>query len=197
MNTEYLRKKPKQIRSKLMFDSILEASTRVLEEVSFEKFTTNRVAEAAGISIGSLYQYFPNKQSILIELERIANDEMAANIESLFFEDNHTSQEQLFKVIEYFLITDSALYDNPFTIDTEYSVQKNKIKKSLDFFLKSNEYIDEASDDFLADYLVILLTGIGSKLGKRNDIKDLDPWIKITFNSVILSISSYQREEIQ
>ena len=197
MNTEYLRKKPKQIRSKLMFDSILEASTRVLEEVSFKKFTTNKVAEAAGISIGSLYQYFPNKQSILIELERIAIDEMAANIESLFFEDNHTSQEQLFKVIEYFLITDSALYDNPFTIDTEYSVQKNKIKKSLDFFLKSNEYIDEASDDFLADYLVMLLTGIGSKLGKRKDIKDLDPWIKITFNSVILSISSYQREEIQ
>jgi len=194
MNTEYLRKKPKQIRSKLMFDSILEASTRVLEEVSFKKFTTNKVAEAAGISIGSLYQYFPNKQSILIELERIAIDEMAANIESLFFEDNHTSQEQLFKVIEYFLITDSALYDNPFTIDTEYSVQKNKIKKSLDFFLKSNEYIDEASDDFLADYLVILLTGIGSKLGKRNDIKDLDPWIKITFNSVILSISSYQNK---
>ena len=98
---------------------------------------------------------------------------------------------------EDFLITDSALYDNPFTIDNEYSVQKNKIKKSLDFFLKSNEYIDEASDDFLADYLVMLLTGIGSKLGKRNDIKDLDPWIKITFNSVILSISSYQREEIQ
>ena len=194
MNTEYLRKKPKQIRSKLMFDSILEASTRVLEEVSFEKFTTNKVAEAAGISIGSLYQYFPNKQSILIELERIAIDEMAANIESLFFEDNHTSQEQLFKVIEYFLITDSALYDNPFTIDTEYSVQKNKIKKSLDFFLKSNEYIDEASDDFLADYIVTLLTGIGSKLGKRNDIQDLNPWIKITFNSVILSISSYQNK---
>jgi hypothetical protein len=42
MNTEYLRKEPKQIRSKLMFDSILEASTRVLEEVSFEKFTTKK-----------------------------------------------------------------------------------------------------------------------------------------------------------
>ena len=43
-------------------------------------------------------------------------------------------------------------------------------------------------------YIVTLLTGIGSKLGKRNDIKDLDPWIKITFNSVILSISSYQNK---
>ena len=194
MNTEYLRKKPKQIRSKLMFDNILEASTRVLEEVSFEKFTTNKVAEAAGISIGSLYQYFPNKQSILIELERIAINEMTANIENLLFDENHTSQDRLFKVIEYFLITDSALYDNPFTVNTEYSVQKNKIKKSLDFFLKSNEYIDEASDDFLADYILMLVTGIGSKLGRRNDIKDLDPWIKITFNSVILSISSYQNK---
>ena len=194
MNTEYLRKKPKQIRSKLMFDSILEASTRVLEEVSFEKFTTNRVAEAAGISIGSLYQYFPNKQSILIELERIAVDGMAANIEILLLEENHTSKEKLFKVIKYFLMTDSALYDNPFTEHAEYLVQKNKVKKSLDFFLKSNEYIDEASDDFLADYIVTLLTGIASKLGKRNDIKDLDPWIKITFNSVILSISSYQNK---
>ena len=193
MSTEYLRKKPKQMRSKLMFDNILEASTRVLEEVSFEKFTTNRVAEAAGISIGSLYQYFPNKQSILIELERIAIDEMTENIEILLFEENHTSQDRLFKVIEYFLVTDSALYDNPFTVNTEYSVQKNKIKKSLDFFLKSNNFIDKNSDDFLADYIVMLVSGMGSKLGKRNDIKNLDPWIQITFNSVLLSISSYQK----
>jgi len=193
MNTEYLRKKPKQMRSKLMFDSILEASTRVLEEVSFKKFTTNRVAEAAGISIGSLYQYFPNKQSILIELERIAIDKITANIENLLFDENHTSQDRLFKVIEYFLITDSALYDNPFTVNTEYSVQKNKIKKSLDFFLKSNNFIDKNSDDFLADYIVMLVSGMGSKLGKRNDIKNLDPWIQITFNSVLLSISSYQK----
>ena len=193
MNTEYLRKKPKQMRSKLMFDRILEASTRVLEEVSFKKFTTNRVAEAAGISIGSLYQYFPNKQSILIELERIAIDKITANIENLLFDENHTSQDRLFKVIEYFLVTDSALYDNPFTVNTEYSVQKNKIKKSLDFFLKSNNFIDKNSDDFLADYIVMLVSGMGSKLGKRNDIKNLDPWIQITFNSVLLSISSYQK----
>ncbi|MDC0181006.1 TetR/AcrR family transcriptional regulator [Pseudomonadota bacterium] len=192
MNTEYLRKKPKQMRSKLMFDNILVASTRVLEEVSFEKFTTNRVAEAAGISIGSLYQYFPNKQSILIELERIAIDKMTENIEILLFEENHTSQDRLFKVIEYFLITDSALYDNPFTANTEYSMQINKIKESLDFFLKSNKFIDEVSDDFLADYIVMLIGGIGSRLGKRNDIKDLDPYIEITFNSVMLSINTYQ-----
>jgi len=60
---------------------------------------------------------------------------MTENIEILLFEENHTSQDRLFKVIEYFLITDSALYDNPFTANTEYSMQINKIKESLDFFL--------------------------------------------------------------
>ena len=64
MKTALLRKKPKQIRSKLMVDNILEASIRVLKQHPYHQFTTNRVAEAAGISIGSLYQYFPNKQSI-------------------------------------------------------------------------------------------------------------------------------------
>ena len=132
MNTEYLRKKPKQLRSKLMFDNILKASTRVIEEVSFEKFTTNKVAEAAGISIGSLYQYFPNKQSILIELERIAVDEMIANIESLLFGENHTSQEQLFKVIEYFLkkaFLGFAFYTLLFTITRLLSILSIQYKK--------------------------------------------------------------------
>ena len=60
MKTALLRKKPKQTRSKLMVDNILEASIRVLKQYPYQQFTTNRVAEAAGISIGSLYQYFPN-----------------------------------------------------------------------------------------------------------------------------------------
>ncbi|MBC7989736.1 MAG: TetR/AcrR family transcriptional regulator [Luteimonas sp.] len=45
--------------------SILEACIRVLSEGGLERFTTTRVAERAGVSVGSLYQYFPNKQSLL------------------------------------------------------------------------------------------------------------------------------------
>ena len=81
MKTALLRKKPKQKRSKLMVDNILEASIRVLKQHPYQQFTTNRVAEAAGISIGSLYQYFPNKQSILLELEIRAVNEMIENEE--------------------------------------------------------------------------------------------------------------------
>ncbi len=60
-----LRKKPQQDRSRHMVDRIIEAGRQVLVEQGFERTTTNRVADKAGISPGSLYQYFPNKQAVL------------------------------------------------------------------------------------------------------------------------------------
>ena len=63
------RKQPRQARSNDLVGAILEAATRVLAEVGRERFTTARVAERAGVSIGSLYQYFPNKAAILFQLQ--------------------------------------------------------------------------------------------------------------------------------
>ena len=60
-----LRKTPQQERSKHMVDRIVAAGRQVLVEHGYERATTNRVAEAAGISPGSLYQYFPNKEAVL------------------------------------------------------------------------------------------------------------------------------------
>ena len=62
------RKQPLQRRSAQTVEDILEAAARILERDGLGAFTTNRVAERAGISIGSLYQYFPNKQALLAAL---------------------------------------------------------------------------------------------------------------------------------
>jgi len=62
------RKQPKQQRSAETRQRILDASARVFARHGYAAGTTNRIAEAAGLSIGSLYQYFPNKDSILAEL---------------------------------------------------------------------------------------------------------------------------------
>jgi AcrR family transcriptional regulator len=73
--TELLRKTPIQERSKQTIETILDAATQVLQVEGEERFTTNRVAEKSGFSIGTLYQYFPNKNAIveaLVERERIA-----------------------------------------------------------------------------------------------------------------------------
>ena len=63
------RKQPKQSRSEALVATILEAAVRVLAEEGAQRFTTARVAERAGVSVGSLYQYFPNKASILYRLQ--------------------------------------------------------------------------------------------------------------------------------
>lgn len=62
------RKQPRQQRSAVMVELILQAAARVLERESLAGFNTNRVAEIAGISVGSLYQYFPNKDALVTML---------------------------------------------------------------------------------------------------------------------------------
>jgi len=63
------RRKPKQARSADLVSAILEAAIQVLAKEGVRRFTTTRVAERAGVSVGSVYQYFPNKASILFRLQ--------------------------------------------------------------------------------------------------------------------------------
>ncbi len=63
------RKQPKQARSTELVAAILEAAVQVLAKEGAQRFTTARVAEKAGVSVGSLYQYFPNKAAILFRLQ--------------------------------------------------------------------------------------------------------------------------------
>jgi len=58
------RKRPEQPRSQATFDTIVEGAARILEERGFEGYNTNAIAERAGVSVGSIYQYFPDKDAI-------------------------------------------------------------------------------------------------------------------------------------
>jgi AcrR family transcriptional regulator len=62
------RKAARQERAQLTVEAILEAASQVFESRGYAAATTNRIAERAGVSIGSLYQYFPNKDAILVAL---------------------------------------------------------------------------------------------------------------------------------
>lgn len=65
-----MRKAPRQARSRATVDAIVEAAAQVLCERGWSGFTTNEVAEVAGVSIGSLYQYFPNKLALVAAMRR-------------------------------------------------------------------------------------------------------------------------------
>lgn len=59
------RKAPRQERAQATVDAILTASARILRESGYDGLTTNKVADAAGVSVGSLYQYFPGKDALV------------------------------------------------------------------------------------------------------------------------------------
>jgi AcrR family transcriptional regulator len=64
------RKQPRQKRAAATVDVVLEASARILQKEGLAGFNTNEVARVAGVSVGSLYQYFPTKEAILAEIVR-------------------------------------------------------------------------------------------------------------------------------
>jgi AcrR family transcriptional regulator len=79
------RKHPSQDRSRATVDALVEATARILVRESFDKASTNRIAEEAGVSVGSLYQYFPSKEALVAavidrhkqELMQVARDALA------------------------------------------------------------------------------------------------------------------------
>jgi AcrR family transcriptional regulator len=78
-----LRKRPTQARSAALVDAILQAAAQVIEAHGEPGFTTNRVAERAGVSIGSLYQYFPNRDVILAKLVIRAEAQLRGRVEAI------------------------------------------------------------------------------------------------------------------
>jgi AcrR family transcriptional regulator len=73
-----MRKQPQQARSQATIDSVLEAAAHILGQRGWRGLTTNAVAEAAGVSIGSLYQYFPNKLALVEAVRQRHFDQVLA-----------------------------------------------------------------------------------------------------------------------
>ena len=97
------RKQPRQARANDLIATVLEAAVQVLRVEGAARFTTARVAERAGVSVGSLYQYFPNKASILFNLQseewRRTSDLLAAILE----DQSQPPTERLRRLVYAFL----------------------------------------------------------------------------------------------
>ncbi len=85
------RKTPIQARSTTTVDAILQATLQVLVAVGKERLTTTRVAARAGVSVGTLYQYFPNKSALLQAALRRHMDEVRRAIENVCTEQQGQS----------------------------------------------------------------------------------------------------------
>src|SRR5260370_40812254 len=70
------RKSASQKRSRVTVETLLDATARVLTRHGYDRASTNRIAATAGVSVGSLYQYFPNKEALVAALVARPNREM-------------------------------------------------------------------------------------------------------------------------
>jgi AcrR family transcriptional regulator len=89
------RKSPVQARSSASVEAILKATIQVLLKVGKERLTTTRVAARAGVSVGTLYQYFPNKGALLRAALQRHLDEIGAVIETVCREQAGASLEKM------------------------------------------------------------------------------------------------------
>ena len=76
------RKTPRQVRAQVTRNSILEAAAHIIAGGGLAAFNTNAVAERAGVSIGSLYQYFPNKDALMVALIERSQREQVGRVQA-------------------------------------------------------------------------------------------------------------------
>lgn len=97
------RKEPKQARSNDLVTAILDASVQVLEKEGASRFTTARVAERAGVSVGSLYQYFPNKAAILFRLQSDEWQQTTEMLRGLLADETQEPLQRLRNLVHAFI----------------------------------------------------------------------------------------------
>lgn len=97
------RKRPTQQRSQGTVDAILEAGARVFAQRGFAGGTTNHIAQTAGVSIGSLYEYFPNKGAILVAIAQRQLDQMIEDVQNSIAEGK--PEEPLAELLRRFVGT--------------------------------------------------------------------------------------------
>lgn len=131
------RKQPRQQRSKVTVTAILDATAHILIAEGYAALNTNRVAEKAGVSIGSLYQYFPDKTSLLAALRQRHAEYMKtclqaalANIDARPLKDTvstlvhavfeaHLLEPALHKILQT-EIPEPALYDEQTSLESDF-----------------------------------------------------------------------------
>src|SRR5689334_3739587 len=97
------RKQPQQARSSELVAAILDAAVQVLAKEGAQRFTTARVAERAGVSVGSLYQYFPNKAAILFRLQAEEWRRTSELLRGILEDEGSPPLERLRTVVHAFL----------------------------------------------------------------------------------------------
>jgi AcrR family transcriptional regulator len=185
------RKKPLQARSERLVATILEAAIRVLARDGAQRFTTARVAETAGVSVGSLYQYFPNKESILFRLQTDEWRQTAALIDGILDDRTLAPLDRLRAVVRAFFRSECeeaemriALSDAaPLYRDAPETREQRAAGRcrTQTFMREVLPGVPARERTFAADLVMTTMSAIGKKVSEQGYSRnEIDRWATAT-----------------
>ncbi|WP_455810722.1 TetR/AcrR family transcriptional regulator [Pseudomonas graminis] len=173
------RKQPRQARSQATVEVILEATIQVLLAEGLPRLTTIRVAERAGVSVGTLYQYFPQKQALLFALLQRHLEKLVCTMEAAALSVQGQPLAVMVKhIVSVFmqvktenLHESAALYAVASELDTRSYVREVEARnrRALEVML------DSASDRRFADTAAVTFVFIGALVGPIRLLLESDP----------------------
>ena len=173
------RKSPVQARSTASVDAILEATVQVLLDLGKERLTTTRVASRAGVSVGTLYQYFPNKSALLQAALKRHLEGVADAVEQVCQEQHGNSVEGMAAaLVDVFLRakmkdgkTSVALYAVSADVDGARIAREvgQRTNRAVTGMLASAREPLTKDPQLVAEMLQAAMAGISRKMLESND----------------------------
>lgn len=170
------RKQPQQARSNQLVEAVLDAAVQVLMKEGAQRFTTARVAERAGVSVGSLYQYFPNKAAILFRLQSDEWQRTSALLRGILEDKTALPQTRVRRLVHAFIQSECeeaairiALSDAaPLYRDAPEAIEAKKENAKI-FRTFLQEALPGVPDDkrmLAGDLIKMTLSGVGSSFSE-------------------------------
>jgi AcrR family transcriptional regulator len=184
------RKRPLQARSTQLVADILEAAVRVLIRDGARRFTTARVAETAGVSVGSLYQYFPNKEAILFQLQMREWEQTSGQMSELLSDPDRPPLERVRRTIRHFFRTEYeeaalrlalddalSLYRDAPEIAEHENHKKHIRTQTIKLLAEALPHTTSQKRSFIADLILTTLSSTGETVSSRaGSLKEMDRW---------------------
>jgi AcrR family transcriptional regulator len=168
------RKRPRQERSERLVADVLEAAIRVLAREGAARFTMARVAEEAGVSVGSLYQYFPNKEAILFRLQSDEWEQTGALLAAILAESDKPAPDRLRSMVSAFFQSEreeaslrTALKDAAPLYRDAPEVRKHRetgMRRLLTFMHEALPGVSARERAFAAAFVMTTISAVGKSV---------------------------------
>jgi AcrR family transcriptional regulator len=160
-------RRPQQLRARQTVDAVLDGVIRVLKREGFDALNTNRIAEVAGVSIGSVYQYFPDKKAIFAALHQRHIEQIDRLIERQLVEHAASSLDDLVRALV------EAMVD-AHTVDPEL----------FELLLTEVPHRADGTRDFASRLHGVFLLAISARAHEMRKHRELDKVVFVVTNMV-------------